>query len=394
MNIIFLTLFDYYSTDQRGIYPDLIKTFIDNNHQVYVVSPAQNKVRKTIIKDNKLTIYKPYIHPYTKTHLFNKAISLLTFEKRIQNFLSMYHHNQIDLVIYSTPPIQYTNLIKYIKKKYDAKSYLLLKDIFPQNAVDMKLFNKKSFIYKYFRKKEESLYKLSDFIGCMSAGNVEYILKHNNIDPNKLHINPNSKIIDKENKIDSNLLTKYKIPLGKIYIVYGGNVGIPQGIDFLIKCIYSTLSFTKLHYVIIGSGTKWNYLIKATNDLNLENLTLINELNYEEYQSLVNNFDYGLIMLNSNFTIPNYPSRILSYMNAKLPIIAITDLVTDIRSLVIDNQIGYWTEFGNLESFLDIISKISPKKQNTSLSTNSFNYLINHFDVKISYDKIIKVMNE
>lgn len=55
-------------------------------------------------------------------------------------------------------------------------TYFLLKDIFPQNAVDLGFLSKaglKRSIYKYFRKKEIELYKISDYIGCMS--NTNYI---------------------------------------------------------------------------------------------------------------------------------------------------------------------------------------------------------------------------
>ena len=37
----------------------------------------------------------------------------------------------------------------------------------------------KGVLYRYFRKKEKRLYKISDRIGCMSQANVDYVLKHN-----------------------------------------------------------------------------------------------------------------------------------------------------------------------------------------------------------------------
>ncbi|TNW86812.1 glycosyltransferase family 4 protein, partial [Enterococcus faecium] len=84
------------------------------------------------------------------------------------------------------------------------KSYLLLKDIFPQNAVDLNQLSKNTYIYKYFRKKEVSLYEVSDYIGTMSEQNSQYIRKHNKIDEQILEVNPNSIRIN-ENKIGSPL---------------------------------------------------------------------------------------------------------------------------------------------------------------------------------------------
>jgi aspartate 1-decarboxylase len=54
----------------------------------------------------------------------------------------------------------------------------MLKDIFPQNAVDLGMIKTtgiKSLLYKYFRRKEKGLYFISDRIGCMSQANVDYV---------------------------------------------------------------------------------------------------------------------------------------------------------------------------------------------------------------------------
>ena len=32
---------------------------------------------------------------------------------------------------------------------------------------------------------------------------------------------------------------KYKLPIDKTIFIYGGNLGKPQGIDFLVKCLES-----------------------------------------------------------------------------------------------------------------------------------------------------------
>src|SRR5690606_23181917 len=98
-----------------------------------------------------------------------------------------------DLVLYSTPPITLVKVIEFIKSQHGAFSYLLLKDIFPQNAVDMGMIKKNGFVYSRFRKKEIRLYDISDVIGCMSPANVRFILDHNaDLRPEKVEVNPNS----------------------------------------------------------------------------------------------------------------------------------------------------------------------------------------------------------
>lgn len=66
-------------------------------------------------------------------------------ESQFKSALKKYFRDvKFDLILYSTPPITFNNVIKYAKKKSDNKAltYLLLKDIFPQNAVDLGMISK------------------------------------------------------------------------------------------------------------------------------------------------------------------------------------------------------------------------------------------------------------
>ena len=99
---------------------------------------------------------------------------MLTIEPILNRAIKKYLSDvKIDLVLYPTPPITFANTIAYIKKRDGAYAYLMLKDIFPAGAVDLGALKKtglKGVIYRYFRKKEKYLYRISDKIGCMSRG--------------------------------------------------------------------------------------------------------------------------------------------------------------------------------------------------------------------------------
>lgn len=116
-----------------------------------------------------------------KTNIEEKGIGTLLIENQFKAAIKKHLSDvRFDLITYSTPTITFTNVVKYLKKKnLDAISYLQLKAIFPQNAVDIGMFGEKSLFNWFFRKKEKALYKVSDFIGCMSPANVEFVLKHN-----------------------------------------------------------------------------------------------------------------------------------------------------------------------------------------------------------------------
>ena len=105
-----------------------------------------------------------------RANMLEKGIGTLLIERQYKNAIKRYLSGvRFDLITYSTPPITFTNVVKYLKQSNtQAVSYLQLKDIFPQNAVDIGMFSEKGLFHWYFRRKEVELYRNSDYIGCMS----------------------------------------------------------------------------------------------------------------------------------------------------------------------------------------------------------------------------------
>ena len=183
--------------NQRGIYTDLVRELSERGINVYVVSPRQKRenLPTELSKKGNINILKVKTGNITSTKSFvEKGISTIRIENQYLSAIKKYFKNvKFDMVLYSTPPITFNKILKYFKTKQNSKTYLMLKDIFPQNAVDIQVMKKGSFLWRYFRNKEINLYKNSDMIGCMSKGNVDYILKYNDfIKKDKVEIFPNA----------------------------------------------------------------------------------------------------------------------------------------------------------------------------------------------------------
>ena len=196
MNVLFLTLVNINNVNERNIYSDLMRKFRDEGHEVYIVTPSERRLRQKteIRKTDGITLLKIKILNIQKANLIEKGVSTLLIEHQFLSGIKNHIKGvRFDLVLYSTPPITFTKVISYIKHRDGAKSYLLLKDIFPQNAVDLEMIKKDGLIHRYFRHKEKQLYQISDYIGCMSPANVAYLIKHNpEINPEIVEVNPNS----------------------------------------------------------------------------------------------------------------------------------------------------------------------------------------------------------
>ncbi|MDN6730510.1 MAG: glycosyltransferase family 4 protein, partial [Alkalibacterium sp.] len=300
-----------------------------------------------------------------------------------------------DMVIYSTPPITFNKIIKYYKKSQNSKTYLMLKDIFPQNAVDIEAMKKGSFIWKYFRDKEIELYKLSDTIGAMSSENVNYVLSHNRyIDTNKLEVFPNAvKPISRPKRTtkDKILLEKYGIPVDATLFIYGGNLGKPQGIDFLLQVIEEFYKVTNAYLLIVGDGTEYDRIENFVRMKERKNVSILKRLPKVEYDKLMSNIDVGLIFLDERFTIPNFPSRITSYMENAVPVLAATDVNTDVKNVLINSNSGFWCRSGDLKTFISKAKILTnDRKLREKMGINGRIYLEENYDITQTVDILIK----
>lgn len=394
MNVLFLTLLSFDSLLDRGIYTDLLREFVRNGHRVYAISPVEKRQKQAthIVEEENSTILRLQIGNTQKTNIIEKGISTVliepTFKKAIKKFFS---DVKFDLVLYSTPPITLVSAIEYVKKRDHARTYLLLKDIFPQNAVDIGILTKtglKGLLYKHFRKQEKKLYAISDYIGCMSEANVRYVLEHNlEIEKSKVEVCPNSiDVIDKSVDADTRKIIreKYGIPIDKKVFVYGGNLGKPQGIPFLIKCLEKCHDIENVFFLIVGDGTEYHLLSDYVEKEKPANVKLMKRLPKEDYDTLVGACDVGMIFLDYRFTIPNFPSRLLPYMQAKLPVLAVTDSNTDIGKIIVDGGFGWWCESNDLQGFFRVLLTDFDK----AMGNIGFNYLKKHYSVEGSYKTI------
>ena len=395
MKILFLTLARIESIEVQGIYPDLLRKFRDNGHELTIVSPNERKYGKKTKYTDKggVKILNVWTTNIQKTNLFEKGITTLLLEFYYYKAVKKYvNYKDVDLILYSTPPITFTYLIKRLKKASNAKTYLLLKDIFPQNAVDLNVFNYGGIVYNYFRKQEKVLYNISDFIGCMSPANLNYVLENNpEIERKKLEVNPNS-IEVKMNffGLETDLYIKYNIPRNKVLFIFGGNLGIPQGIDFLKVNISYCKSIKEAFFLIVGDGTEYDNLRQWIYNEGILNALLLQELPKSEYDELTRLSHVGLIFLNPQFTVPNFPSRILSYMENKLPVICATDINTDIGEIAVFNNFGYKCLTSDWEGFSECVFKLLDKNLRISMGENGYQFLIKEYSVEKSFNMIIE----
>ncbi len=402
MKVIFLSI-SYSENDHISFYEELLQEFVANGHEVFVACASEKrKGKNTEVADERgihvLRIKTGNITGNVK--IIEKGIATIMIDKQFQKAIARYYSDEkFDLILYPTPPITLVGTVAYLKKKCDAASYLLLKDIFPQNAVDLGMLSTtgiKGIIYKAFRSKEKKLYKISDYIGCMSPANVDYVLEHNRfIKKRKIEVCPNCvKLLDDkhtmEEKID--IRKKYRIPIDKKVFVYGGNLGKPQGIDFFLSCLDAIKDLDNAFIFVVGGGSEANKIKSFICEHSINNAMLLESLPKADYELLADACDVGLVFLDYRFSIPNFPSRILSYMQRSKPVLVASDPNTDMGDIVVKNGFGWKCMSNDSSAFADCV-RDALAADLASMGRNSREYLEENYTVQKGYEIIMAHFN-
>lgn len=285
---------------------------------------------------------------------------------------------QFDLVVYYSPSIFFGSLVRNIKKVCKASSYLVLRDNFPQWAVDEGLLPENSLIEKYFRHFERINYEAADRIGLMSPKNQEIfnIQTQNKYETEVLF---NWADLAKHETLNFNLRSKLGLT-NEVIFFYGGNIGHAQDMSNLLRLAHSMRSESNAHFILLGQGDEVELVRDTIDSYKMDNISFLPSVSQDEYKAILKEVDVGLFSLAASHKSHNFPGKLLGYMHAGIPILGSVNFGNDLIEIVTANNAGFVFVNGDDKSFLDTAVTLAQDsalrdsigKQGTKLLENVF----------------------
>ena len=251
----------------------------NNSHEVLVLTPKpMQKELLTVQKIDGISVLFFRSGKIKNVGKVKRAIneSLLSYQafKSSKKYLKK---NRCDGIIYFSPSIFFGSLVKKLTALWNCKSYLILRDIFPQWAVDNNLIKENSLVHWYFNFFEKINYKSADKIGVMSKSNLEFF-KSKNINSSKFEVLYNWSQIVEVQKAENNFRNKLNLK-NKIVLFYGGNIGYAQQMINLINLAKKFKKNSSVHFLFVGQGDEVELLLKEVSNNKLKNITYLPPVN-------------------------------------------------------------------------------------------------------------------
>lgn len=359
-------------------------------YEPIVICPNDRDPRKVgYMELDGISIYKFPSGAVKNVSKIKRAIneSLLSFNA--WRYLSdIINSKKIDGVIYYSPSIFFGLLVNKIKMKWRCKSYLVLRDSFPQWLIDQQIIKSGSFIEKYFRFFEKINYKASDFIGLMSEKNHDIFVKQYPYIENTQVLYNWADFRNEANVCPSSLVENLSL-VGKVIFFYGGNIGHAQDMANLMRLAQNMSHIRNAHFLFIGQGDEVELVKDFISNNKLKNCTYLPSVTQDEYKSILKVVDVGLFSLAKNHSVHNFPGKLLGYMVNKLPILGSVNRDNDLQNIINNAGAGY--VFCNGEDddlFVKAMALAEDRALRNRLGENAFSLLKDQFSIESAVDKI------
>jgi len=341
MRILLLVVYYVPSTmSSAQLIHDLAAEFRRLGHEPIVVAPDENAVQDhQITIENGIKVLRVKSGKIKSANKFVRAINEIRLSKIIwKSGKQFFKENPCDLILYYSPSIFFSSLVKRLKKLFSCSSYLILGDIFPQWAVETGIL-RRGLIYSYFKYKERKNYDAANIIRVQSPANLLYF-QERGLDK-KYHLEVLYNWISLTEHPAQH--TTYRTRLGlqnKVVFFYGGNIGIAQDVDNILRLAENLRNEPAAYFLLVGGGSEVCRAKAIIETKKLTNITIHDPVDHQEYQSMLSEFDVGLISLDHRLKSHNFPGKMMSYMYHAKPILASINFGNDLQEMLEDNKAG------------------------------------------------------
>lgn len=240
-------------------------------------------------------------------------------------------------VVWYSPTIFLGPIALALKRSSGCKSYLVLRDIFPEWAVNTGLMGR-GLPYLFFKGIEKFQYSVANVIGVQTQANVAYLDSWTVSDGRQVQVLQNW--LSNSPDVGCSIVVAGSRLAGRTVFVYAGNMGVAQGMGVLLDLAERLRSRTDIGFLFVGRGSDTQRLSKDASQRGLDNVVFYDEIDPSEIPGLYAQCHIGIVALDPRHKTHNIPGKFLSYMQAGLPVLASINPGNDLEGMILREGLG------------------------------------------------------
>ncbi|CAJ0809832.1 hypothetical protein LMG19087_00567 [Ralstonia wenshanensis] len=260
-----------------------------------------------------------------------------------------------DGVVWYAPSIFHGPLANSVKKASGCKGYLIVRDIFPDWAVDMGLMGR-GLPYRFFDAVARYQYSVADMIGVQTPGNRSYFERWQQMPGRKLEVLQNW--LDKPANARCAIRINETSLAGRKVFVYAGNMGVAQGVGILLDLAERFSGRADVGFLFVGRGSDAQRLRLDAQTRGLTNVLFFDEIHPDEIPDLYSQCTIGIVALDPRHKSHNIPGKFLTYMQSGLPVLANVNAGNDLATMIREERVGQVCESNQVDELLGLANRL------------------------------------
>lgn len=337
---------------------DLSREFARQGHQLTVLLPAADLEVPWRMEDMDGIRVLRLKAPRTKDIDYVRRTLgefLMPFAMRRHLRRTPLANEKWDGVVWYAPSIFHGPLAHSLKKASGCKGYLIVRDIFPEWAVDMGLMGR-GLPYRFFDAVARYQYSIADVIGVQTPGNRSYFEKWQQQPGRRLEVLQNW--LDKAASARCSIRVDETSLAGRKVFVYAGNMGVAQGMDIVLDLAEQLSARPDVGFLFVGRGSDAGRLKEAAEARGLANVLFFDEIHPDEIPDLYAQCDIGIVALDPRHKSHNIPGKFLTYMQSGLPVLANVNAGNDLATMIRSEEVGQVCETNRVEELVALADRL------------------------------------
>lgn len=316
----------------------LTREFNKKTHNAYVISANEHHLLQKKCPQTKAVELKeidgvPFVQLKTRPYrgnglgrIFNMLQYALRFRFNFKKIINI--TGKPDVIIVSCSHLFHYPVLERIAKKYQAKLFFEVRDLWPQSLIDLLKISPYNPLVLWLARIERKAYRNANGVVSLLDAALPYMQKKG-LDEKRFFVIPNGASIELFQSY--NVLSKHindRIlelkAKGQFLLGYAGALGSPNAMEYLVSAMkYIAQQKLPIHCIIVGEGSHKLQLEHEANRLDLDNITFFPAISKYEIPPFLHSMD-ALYLGWSDEEIYQYgvsPNKMFDYMMSGKPII-------------------------------------------------------------------------
>ena len=369
-----------YRPESTGIAPfnaELAEYLAAADHELSIVTgfpyyPHWRKAREdrwTLFRReriNGVNVFRCGQYVPTQVTTLRRIVHELSFG--VTSLLRVLFLPRADIYIVVSPPL-FLGFCAWIATRVKHSRYVFhVQDLQPGAAVGLGMVKGRTFIRLLYAL-ERFAYRHAAAVSGISAGMMEEFRRKDVGARRRIYFPNWIRSSAALPSTDGEFRRRFNIPPDHLLAAYSGNLGRKQGIDVLLETATQLASpdrtgrVNRVTIVIVGAGAEREALERRVTALKLPNLRLLPLLSDDDYALMLADADLGLITQASGTGQFFFPSKLLSLLQAGLPVATVADAESELARAVAEGGFGINVAPGRADKLTQVLRELSENRK-------------------------------